>query len=107
MAFAIAASLQLLSAFGRKKSEVFLARKAQMAYATIGMVTDDDSWLQVESLHANALGMLEVDGKTTGRKFRQILTDDVYDHAVRIELLKMRILILLQPNQELDEHIRS
>jgi len=44
--------------------EVFLAREAQMAYATIGMVTDYDCWLEDESLHVNALGIFELYGKT-------------------------------------------
>lgn len=44
--------------------EVFLAREAQMAYATLGMVTDYDCWLEDESQHVSALGIFELYGKT-------------------------------------------
>jgi 5'-methylthioadenosine phosphorylase len=46
--------------------EVFLAREAQIAYATIGMVTDYDCWLEDESQHVNALGIFELYNKTLG-----------------------------------------
>jgi len=44
--------------------EVFLAREAQMAYATLGMVTDYDCWLEDESQHVSAMGIFELYGKT-------------------------------------------
>lgn len=44
--------------------EVFLAREAQIAYATLGMVTDYDCWLEDESQHVSALGIFELYGKT-------------------------------------------
>lgn len=44
--------------------EVFLAREAQMAYATLAMVTDYDCWLEDESQHVSALGIFELYGKT-------------------------------------------
>jgi 5'-methylthioadenosine phosphorylase len=44
--------------------EVFLAREAQIAYATLGMVTDYDCWLEDAALHVNALGIFELYGKT-------------------------------------------
>lgn len=47
--------------------EVFLAREAQMAYATLGMVTDYDCWLEDESQHVSALGIFELYGKTLNR----------------------------------------
>lgn len=40
--------------------EVFLAREAQMAYATLGMVTDYDCWLEDESQHVTATGIFEL-----------------------------------------------
>jgi 5'-methylthioadenosine phosphorylase len=46
--------------------EVFLAREAQIAYATIGMVTDYDCWLEDESQHVNAHGIFELYDKTLG-----------------------------------------
>jgi 5'-methylthioadenosine phosphorylase len=50
--------------------EVFLAREAQMAYATLGMVTDYDCWLEDESQHVNAMGIFELYGKTLARSTR-------------------------------------
>lgn len=47
--------------------EVFLAREAQIAYATLGMVTDYDCWLEDESQHVTALGIFELYGKTLAR----------------------------------------
>ena len=47
--------------------EVFLAREAQMAYATIGMVTDYDCWLEDPSQHVLASAIFELYGKTLGR----------------------------------------
>jgi len=44
--------------------EVFLAREAQIAYATLGMVTDYDCWLEDEAQHVSALGIFELFGKT-------------------------------------------
>lgn len=39
--------------------EVFLAREAQIAYATLGLVTDYDCWLDDDLHHANVKGILE------------------------------------------------
>ncbi len=47
--------------------EVFLAREAQMAYATIGMVTDYDCWLEDPSQHVLASAIFELYGQTLGR----------------------------------------
>jgi len=44
--------------------EVFLAREAQIAYATLGMVTDYDCWLEDESQHVSAMGIFELYDKT-------------------------------------------
>lgn len=44
--------------------EVFLAREAQIAYATLGMVTDYDCWLEDESQHVSAMGIFELYGQT-------------------------------------------
>jgi len=52
--------------------EVFLAREAQIAYATLGMVTDYDCWLEDAALHVNALGIFELYGKTLS-KSKQVL----------------------------------
>lgn len=47
--------------------EAFLAREAQMAYATLGMVTDYDCWLEDAALHVSALGIFELYGKTLAK----------------------------------------
>ena len=44
--------------------EVFLAREAQIAYATVGLVTDYDCWLEDESQHVSAMGIFELYGQT-------------------------------------------
>ncbi|UOD50046.1 MTAP family purine nucleoside phosphorylase [Orrella daihaiensis] len=60
--------------------EVFLAREAQMAYATLGMVTDYDCWLEDESQHVSALGIFELYGETLA-KARDVL-DSLLAHAL-------------------------
>lgn len=52
--------------------EAFLAREAQMAYATLGMVTDYDCWLEDESQHVTAKGIFELYKQTLG-KAHQVL----------------------------------
>lgn len=44
--------------------EVFLAREAQMAYATLGLVTDYDCWLDDPEQHVSVSGIFELYGKT-------------------------------------------
>lgn len=52
--------------------EVFLAREAQLAYATVGLVTDYDCWLEDESQHVSATGIFELYGHTLD-KAREVL----------------------------------
>ncbi len=47
--------------------EAFLAREAQIAYATLGMVTDYDCWLEDPALHVSALGIFELYGQTLAK----------------------------------------
>jgi len=49
--------------------EVFLAREAQLAYATIGLVTDYDCWLDDPAHHVSATGIFELYGKTLKKAF--------------------------------------
>lgn len=49
--------------------EVFLAREAQLAYATIGLVTDYDCWLDDPAQHVSATGIFELYGQTLGKAF--------------------------------------
>jgi 5'-methylthioadenosine phosphorylase len=44
--------------------EAFLAREAQMAYATVGLVTDYDCWLEDPSQHVNVASIFELYGST-------------------------------------------
>lgn len=44
--------------------EVFLAREAQMAYATVGLVTDYDCWLEDPAQHVNVGSIFELYGST-------------------------------------------
>jgi 5'-methylthioadenosine phosphorylase len=44
--------------------EVFLAREAQMAYATVGLVTDYDCWLDDPAQHVSVSGIFELYGRT-------------------------------------------
>ncbi len=52
--------------------EVFLAREAQMAYATVGLVTDYDCWMEDPTRHANVATIFEQYGQTLA-KGRQLL----------------------------------
>jgi len=47
--------------------EVFLAREAQMAYATVGLVTDYDCWLEDPLQHVSVSGIFELYGQTLGK----------------------------------------
>lgn len=47
--------------------EVFLAREAQMAYATVGLVTDYDCWLDDPAQHVSVSGIFELYGKTLAK----------------------------------------
>jgi 5'-methylthioadenosine phosphorylase len=47
--------------------EVFLVREAQMAYATLALVTDYDCWLDDPSQHASVAAILERYGRTLGQ----------------------------------------
>ncbi len=47
--------------------EVFLAREAQIAYATMGLVTDYDCWLDDPTQHVSVAGIFELYGKTLAK----------------------------------------
>ena len=47
--------------------EVFLAREAQMAYATVGLVTDYDCWLDDPTQHVSVSGIFALYGQTLGK----------------------------------------
>ena len=52
--------------------EVFLAREAQLAYATIGIVTDYDCWMEDPARHVSVAGIFELYGQSLA-KARMVL----------------------------------
>ncbi|MBC7992536.1 MAG: MTAP family purine nucleoside phosphorylase [Rhizobacter sp.] len=46
--------------------EAFLAREAQMAYATVGIVTDYDCWMDDPTRHVSVSAIFELYGKSLG-----------------------------------------
>ncbi|MGY2491812.1 S-methyl-5'-thioinosine phosphorylase [Cupriavidus sp. CP313] len=52
--------------------EVFLAREAQLAYATVGLVTDYDCWLEDPAQHVSVASIFELYGQTL-RKAGRVL----------------------------------
>ncbi len=54
--------------------EVFLAREAQMAYATVGLVTDYDCWLEDPAQHVSVNAIFERYGQTLATA-RQVLEE--------------------------------
>jgi len=60
--------------------EVFLAREAQMAYATVGLVTDYDCWLDDPAQHVSVGAIFERYGQTLDTARR------VLDELLRAEL---------------------
>jgi 5'-methylthioadenosine phosphorylase len=50
--------------------EVFLAREAQLAYATVGIVTDYDCWMEDPLRHVSATGIFELYGKSLAQARR-------------------------------------
>jgi 5'-methylthioadenosine phosphorylase len=60
--------------------EAFLAREAQMAYATVGLVTDYDSWLDDHAQHVSVGAIFERYGHTLA------LARKVFDELLRMPL---------------------
>ena len=56
--------------------EVFLAREAQLAYATVGIVTDYDCWMEDPARHVSVSGIFELYGHSLGKARR------VLDHLI-------------------------
>ena len=52
--------------------EVFLAREAQICYATVGLVTDYDCWMDDPSKHVSVSAIFELYGQSLA-KARQLL----------------------------------
>ena len=60
--------------------EAFLAREAQMGYATIGLVTDYDCWLDDPEQHVSVSGIFELYSKTLDKAVK------VLDHLLQAPL---------------------
>jgi 5'-methylthioadenosine phosphorylase len=69
--------------------EVFLAREAQIAYATVGVVTDYDCWMEDPARHVSVAGIFELYGQSLATARRLL------DHW------------LVQPSPEPEPSIRS
>ena len=50
--------------------EVFLAREAQLAYATVGIVTDYDCWMDDPARHVSATGIFALYGQSLAKACR-------------------------------------
>ena len=60
--------------------EAFLAREAQLAYATVGIVTDYDCWMEDPARHVSVSGIFALYGQslaTARRLLDQMLTTDL------------------------------
>ena len=64
--------------------EVFLAREAQLAYATVGVVTDYDCWMEDPSRHVSVSGIFALYGKSLQRA-RRVLDHLATQPAVQPE----------------------
>lgn len=54
--------------------EAFLAREAQMAYATVGLVTDYDCWLEDPAQHVSVSGIFALYGQTLAKAVKLLDT---------------------------------
>ncbi len=54
--------------------EVFLAREAQLCYATVGIVTDYDCWMDDVSKHVSVAGVMRRYGKSLEKAKKLLLT---------------------------------
>lgn len=87
--------------------EVFLAREAQMAYATVGLVTDYDCWLEDPAQHVSVGAIFERYGQTLALARRVLdellLADPPVPEAESREALRMALLTpeaALSPGQQ-------
>lgn len=88
--------------------EVFLAREAQMAYATVGLVTDYDCWLDDPSQHVSVTSIFELYGQTLRKATRmldELLSQPLPtpEHAIRAALATA----MLTPDKALTQEQRD
>ncbi len=84
--------------------EVFLAREAQMAYATVGLVTDYDCWLDDPAQHVSVSAVFELYGQSLA-KARRLLDALLSGEAVVPEASTRTALTgaLLTPEEAMTE----
>jgi 5'-methylthioadenosine phosphorylase len=88
--------------------EVFLAREAQMAYATVGLVTDYDCWLDDPTQHVSVSAVFELYGQSLAKARR--LLDALLSGAVPVPETAIRSALtgaLLIPDEVMSEAQRT
>jgi 5'-methylthioadenosine phosphorylase len=83
--------------------EVFLAREAQICYATVGLVTDYDCWMEDPSKHVSVAAILELYGQSLANARR--LLDALLHQPLPAEEPEIRQALqgaLLTPDAALD-----
>ena len=84
--------------------EVFLAREAQMAYATVGLVTDYDCWLDDPTQHVSVSAVFELYGQSLA-KARHLL-DALLSQTLPVPETSIRTALtgaLLTPDEAMSE----
>ena len=88
--------------------EVFLAREAQLAYATVGIVTDYDCWMEDPARHVSVAGIFELYGASLVKARR--LLDELLSRplpqpepAIRTALAAA----MMSPDEALDDQQRE
>jgi len=84
--------------------EVFLAREAQMAYATVGLVTDYDCWLEDPTQHVSVSGVFELYGQSLAKARR--LLDALLSQTLPVPETSIRTALtgaLLTPDDAMSE----
>lgn len=88
--------------------EVFLAREAQMAYATVGLVTDYDCWLDDPSQHVSVSAVFELYGQSLAKARR--LLDALLSDALPVPETAIRTALtgaLLTPDEAMSGDQRT
>jgi 5'-methylthioadenosine phosphorylase len=83
--------------------EVFLAREAQICYATVGIVTDYDCWMEDPSKHVSVSAIFELYGKSLVKA--QQLLDSLLATPLPAEEPEIRLALqtaMLTPDAALD-----
>jgi 5'-methylthioadenosine phosphorylase len=84
--------------------EVFLAREAQMAYATVGLVTDYDCWLEDPTQHVSVSGVFELYGQSLAKA--RCLLDALLSQTLPVPETSIRTALtgaLLTPDDAMSE----